>query len=222
MWVCGLFGLWSIKKKFSKERYGVWKSKVWNLNVLWSLLSLEESAWNDVSWLVLTWPFLSAFQNITSEIRSKTVEVEVKSSFEPECITTAIQQSLLTSLFTSLSSRHRTFINAQKVFFRFKWLKRSVDELQLCVIFLPTLLAQCLCSHGYAFIVLCVAQSSYPLNCDVFTMLAWDPSFSTKDGPKHHNYHHLFLPKLLILLKCSACVGKAFILITLQWLHARR
>ncbi|KAI2655500.1 putative 28S rRNA (cytosine-C(5))-methyltransferase [Labeo rohita] len=95
---------------------------------------------------------------VTSEIISKTIEVEVKSSFEPECITTAIQQNLLTSLFTSFGSRHRTFISTRKVFFGFKWLKRSADELQLCAIFLPTLLARCLCNHGNVLIALCVAK----------------------------------------------------------------
>ncbi len=186
-------------------------------------LPWEESDWNDISRLVLTWPFCSAFQEVTSENQIKTIEVEVKSSFEPECITTAIQQNILTSLFTSLSSRHRTFISAQKVFFGFKWLNRSADELQLWAIFLPTLLARCLCNHGSVLIALYIAKPwASTLWTATLSLLAWNPSVSTKYGPKCHNYRRLFLPKLLILMKCSACVGKAFILITLQWLHARR
>ncbi len=34
-------------------------------------LPWEESDWNDISRLVLTWPFLSAFQKVTSENQIK-------------------------------------------------------------------------------------------------------------------------------------------------------
>ncbi len=153
-WVCGLFFCLLLKRKFEKRGLVSEKFMSGSLKHFGYRLPWEESDWNDISRLVLTWPFCSAFQEVTSENQIKNYRGRSEIFFEPECITTAIQQNILTSLFTSLSSRHRTFISAQKVFFGFKWLKRSADELQLWAIFLPTLLARCLCNHGNVLIAL--------------------------------------------------------------------